>query len=491
MVASEVAPFAKTGGLADVVGSLPAALDALGHDVTVVTPRYRRVPIDGTAPHRRRIWLGRAAHDVELHTRPLSERRRVMLLDYPAFYDRDDLYGSGGRDFDDNAERFALLAVAALDVGQAAAAGAPRPTLIHAHDWQAGLALSWLRHDPRRWPDLVSAGTVQTIHNLAYQGLFPREIVPRLGLPWEVLAIEAGEFWGQFSFLKAGITAADVITTVSPTYARETLTPPFGAGLDGVLRSRADRYVGILNGIDTAIWNPAADRFLPANYDAQDLAGKAVCKRALLERFALPIGDDALARPIIGLVSRLVEQKGLDLIEAAAEALIATSASFIFVGTGDRRYEELLRRLAVRHPSRVGTFIGFDEPLAHLVEAGADMFLMPSKFEPCGLNQMYSLRYGTVPIVHAVGGLEDTIQPYTSRALRANGFKFHGNSAEDLARVVKQAVRLFADQPTWRRLMINGMGDDHSWRQSAREYVKVYRRARVEGAQRGSPAAGA
>jgi starch synthase len=490
MVASEVAPFAKTGGLADVLGSLPAALDELGHDVTVVTPRYRGVSTDAASAHGRRVWLGRAAHDVEVHTRPLSTRRRVLFLDYPPFYGRDGLYGSGGRDFDDNAERFALLAVAALDVGQTADV-VPRPTIIHTHDWQAGLALSWLRHDPRRWPDLAPAGMVQTIHNLAYQGLFRREIVPRLGLPWEAFAIEGGEFWGQFSFLKAGITAADMVTTVSPTYARETLTPEFGAGLNGVLAARASRYVGILNGIDTTIWNPAADRFLPVAYDARDLSGKAVAKRALLEYFALPIGDDALARPMIGLVSRLVEQKGLDLIEAAADGLIGTGATFIFVGSGEPRYEAFLRRLAARHPSRVGTFIGFDEPLAHLVEAGADMFLMPSKFEPCGLNQMYSLRYGTVPIVHAVGGLEDTIQPYTSRALRANGFKFRGNSADELARVVKQAVRLFADQPTWQRLMLNGMAADHSWRQSASEYVKVYRRARLEGAQRGSPTRGA
>ena len=333
---------------------------------------------------------------------------------------------------------------------------------------------------------LAGAGLVLTIHNLAYQGLFPRDVVPRFGLPWDVFTMERGEFWGQFSFLKSGIAAADYVTTVSPAYARETLTPQFGAGLEGVLRARGDRYLGILNGIDTSVWDPTADPFLPAGFDASDLSGKLACKRALLQRFGLAQGDDALARPVIGLVSRLVEQKGLDLVEAASEALIDTDAAWVFLGTGEARYEQFLRRLAERHPSRVGAYIGFDERLAHLVEAGSDMFLMPSKFEPCGLNQMYSLRYGTVPIVHAVGGLDDTIQGYTSRARGANGFKLQQPTPDELTRVVRQAVRLYHDRPVWARLIQNGMAADHSWRQSAKEYVKVYRRARLDAAHWGS-----
>jgi starch synthase len=254
--------------------------------------------------------------------------------------------------------------------------------------------------------------------------------------------------------------------------------------MEGVLSARRGRYVGILNGIDTSVWDPASDPYVPARFDRTNLEGKAICKRALLGRFGLSIGDDALARPIVGMVSRLVEQKGLELVRQAADDLVRLDAAWVFVGTGDPRYEAFLRDLAARHPSRVGAHVGFDEGLAHLVEAGADMFLMPSIFEPCGLNQMYSLRYGTVPIVHAVGGLEDTIQPYTARATGANGFKFREPTAAALLRTVRQAVRLYGNKTAWTSLMRQGMADDHSWETSAREYVKVYRRARQSAALR-------
>ncbi len=402
-----MAPYSKTGGLADVVGSLPEALDAIGHDVTVVTPRYRTVNVLPGSRVTRRVLIGYASHEVAVDLVELSERRRVVFLDYPPFYDREGLYGTGGRDFADNADRFALLAAAALDVA-ADDERIPRPDVIHAHDWQTGLAPMWLRRQPERWPALGGSGVILTIHNLAYQGLFPRDTVPRFRLPWDVFTMDRGEFWGQFSFLKSGIAASDYVTTVSPTYARETLTAQFGAGLEGVLGARGDRYLGILNGIDTSAWDPSVDPLLPATFDVSDLSGKLICKRTLLQRFNLAQGDDAMSRPVIGLVSRLVEQKGLDLIEAASDALVETDAAWVFLGSGEARYEQFLRRLAERHPSRVGVYIGFDERLAHLVEAGSDMFLMPSRFEPCGLNQMYSLRYGTVPIVHAVGGLDDT-----------------------------------------------------------------------------------
>jgi starch synthase len=332
--------------------------------------------------------------------------------------------------------------------------------------------------DPSRFPRLREAGTVFTIHNLAYQGSFPRNVVPALGLPWSVFTLETGEFYGQFSFLKAGLVYSDYLTTVSPAYARETQEARFGAGMEGVLFARRYRYSGILNGIDTTAWDPASDPYVPARFDATDLSGKLICKRALLERCGLSVGDDALARPLVGMVSRLVEQKGLALIEAAADALMRLDATWVFVGTGEARYEEFLRRLQARYPSRVGVHIGFDEALAHLVEAGSDMFLMPSTFEPCGLNQMYSLRYGTVPIVTAVGGLDDTIQPYTARASSANGFKFREMTADALVRTVRQAVRLYHDKAAWIPLMRQGMAIDHSWETSAREYVKVYRRAR-------------
>ena len=477
MVSSEVGPWAKTGGLADVLASLPEALDTLGHRVTVVLPRYRGVVVPTGTITERTVTRGRVSHRVWCHVARISERRRVIFVDCPELFDRDGFYTTGGRDFPDNAERFATLATAALDVAEATADTEPID-IVHAHDWQAGLVPLMLRAEPARWPRLAVAGLVFTIHNLLYQGLFPKEAVTRLGFNWNVFTVDRAEFWGQFSYLKAGIAASDYVTTVSPTYARETLTAEFGYGFEGVLQARGERYLGILNGIDTRTWDPASDEWLPARFDASALAGKAVCKRALLEQFRLPVGDDALARPLVGMVSRLARQKGLDLIEAASASLVALDATWVFLGSGEARYEQLLRGLAERHPSRVGVRIGFDEPLAHLVEAGSDMFLMPSIFEPCGLNQMYSLRYGTVPVVHGVGGLDDTIQPYTARARRANGFKFREPTGDALFRTMRQAVRLYENRRVWESLMRQGMTEDHSWETSAKEYVKVYRRAR-------------
>ena len=483
MVASELAPWAKTGGLADVLGALPEALERLGHRTTVVVPKYRGVdppPGDRVA---RRVRVGDVSHEVTLHVATLSSRRRAVFVDAPKLFDRDGYYTSAGVDFPDNAERFAVLSTAALDVAHAGDARV-WPDVIHAHDWQAGLVPLLLRATPERWPALAGAGLVFTIHNLAYQGSFPRETVPALGLPWSVFTMDGGEFWGRFSFLKSGITSSDVITTVSPTYARETQRREFGCGLDGVLAARADRYVGILNGIDTRVWNPETDPLIPASYRRGDLSGKLACKRALLTRFALPVGDDAVRRPVVGMVSRLVEQKGLSLIERASDTLVALDATFVFVGTGDARHERWLRALAARHPTRVAAFIGFDEELAHLVEAGSDLFLMPSLFEPCGLNQMYSLRYGTVPVVRAVGGLDDTVQPYTARARRATGFKFHEATADGLIRTLRHALRVYHEPDAWARLVEQGMAEDHGWDKSAREYVRVYRRARRDAAAR-------
>ncbi len=445
MLASEATPWAKTGGLADVLAALPAALDALGHHVTLALPRYRNVVPPPGERYVRRVQMGRVDHEVVLHVARLPTRRRVVFVECAELFDRDGYYGAAGHDYPDNAERFAVFTRAALDFAQHDLAG-DRFDVVHAHDWEAGLAPALLRLEPQRWPRLARAGLVFTIHNLAYQGLVPRDTIPALGLDWQMFTMEGGEFWSQFSFLKTGINYSDCLTTVSPQYARETQTAAFGLGFDGVLRARADRYVGILNGIDTEVWNPAADPLLPARYDAANLEGKRVCKRALLERFGLPIGDDALARPLVGMVSRLVDQKGLDLVEAAAPALVTMDASWVFAGTGEPRYEQALRTLAAAHPTRVGAAIGFDEPLAHLVEAGADLFLMPSLFEPCGLNQMYSLRYGTVPVVRAVGGLDDTVQPYTARARRANGFKFRDATPDALVQTLRHALRLHADR---------------------------------------------
>jgi starch synthase len=484
MVSSEMAPWAKVGGLGDVAAGLPEALDHLGHSVTSVVPLYRGItPPPASATTSKRMRFGQVDHEVTFHVAEISSRRRVVFVACPPLFDRAGMYGEHGRDYADNDRRYGLLSRAALEFIEDDPDSAPFDVL-HAHDWQAGLAPAFFRTDLSRWTRLAKAGVVVTIHNLAYQGLFPPESVPVLGLPWEVFRVETGEFWGRFGFLKTGIGYANYVTTVSPKYARETLRTEFAYGMEGVLQALGERYIGILNGIDTNVWDPETDPRLPARYDVNDLTGKTACKRALLETFRFQVGDDILRRPIIGMVSRLVDQKGLDLVSAAIEPLLAFDATWIFVGAGEPRYEQALRTLAEHHPARVSVFIGFDEDLAHLVEAGADMFLMPSTFEPCGLNQMYSLRYGTVPIVHAVGGLDDTIQPYTGRARHANGFKFHDASPEALVRTVRQAIRLYHDRDAWRQLIRQGMTEDHSWRNSAREYVKVYRRARLEGAAR-------
>lgn len=485
MVASEVSPWAKSGGLADVTGALPVALDALGHRVTTVLPWYRGFDLPIERAVSAFVELGSLAYAVEFHVASLSDRRRVVFVDIPGLFDRPGLYGSGSQDFGDNADRFAMLAAAAAEFLLLDESSSP-VDVVHGHDWQTGLLPVLLRTVDRYRDRLGQAALVFTIHNLAYQGLFDRDVVTRFGLPWSVFRLETAEFWGRFSFLKAGVTASDLVTTVSPTYASETRQPDAGLGFDGVLSALGDRYLGILNGIDTAVWDPATDPHVPAHYDGQNLAGKRACKRALLERLGLPVGDDAMERPLVAMVSRLVEQKGLHLVAEASEALMALDATWVFVGQGDRPYETMLTDLARRFPSRVGVHVGFDEPLAHLVEAGADVYLMPSQFEPCGLNQMYSLRYGTVPVVTAVGGLDDTIQPYTTRARHANGFKFKDQSSAGLVRAVRQALRLYRRPDVWSRLVAEGMEADHSWQTSAREYVKVYRRARQEMPLRGA-----
>ncbi len=482
-IASEAAPWAKTGGLADVVGALPVALETLGHRVTTVLPLYRGMALPGAEIRPLEITLGTRRWRGSLHVLAQGATRRVVAVDVPEWYDRDGLYAQGGRDHPDNAERFAGLAQAALNFTQDDG-DAGRIDIVHAHDWQAGLVPALIRQQPSRWTRVARAGLVMTIHNLAYQGLFPKDVVSRLGLGGDMFTLAVGEFWDQLSYLKCGIASSDMVTTVSPSYARETVQPEFGFAFDGVLHAVGDRYVGILNGIDTSVWDPASDPFLPARYSAGDVTGKRHNKRALLEHFGLPVGDDALSRPVIGIVSRLVNQKGCDLVLASAEPLMALDATWVVLGTGESHYETAFKALAARFPSRMGVQIGFDEGVAHVIEAGADLFLMPSRFEPCGLNQMYSLRYGTVPVVRAVGGLDDTVRGYGPRARRANGFKFHEATPDALLRAMRQALRVYHRPDRWAALMREGMSDDHSWGPSAREYVKVYRQARYAAAQR-------
>ncbi len=472
MIASEAQPFSKTGGLADVVGALPRALARLGHDVTVITPRYRGIGV-GQRRSAAHVRVGGFDFEVGFFEAELEPRARVVFADYPPLFSRDGIYNEHNVDYADNALRFAVLTRAALE--WAAAQSAP-PSLVHAHDWQTGLAPVYLRSRYAGHPVLRSLPTIFTIHNIAYQGVFDKEWVPRLELGWERFTVDGFEFWDRLSLLKAGVSFSDVITTVSPTYAQEIQRPEYGFGFDGVMRANRDRLVGILNGIDTSEWNPAADPHLPTPYSADDLSGKADAKVALLDAFTLPIDDVTRARPLVGMVSRMVDQKGLDLIEAAAPRLMALDATYVVVGTGEARYRDMWRRLAAQHPDRVGVHIGFDERRAHLVEAGADIFLMPSRFEPCGLNQMYSLRYGTVPVVRAVGGLVDTVRPFDPRNGQGTGFLFADYRPDAMLDALERALSTYRRTAAWQRLQVRGMRKDFSWDRSAEEYVKVYKR---------------
>jgi starch synthase len=466
MIASEAQPFSKTGGLADVAGALPKALGRLGHDVTVITPRYRGVT-DGPVVAALQLDVAGYGFAARLMQQDLGPGARVLLLDCPELYDRDGIYYDARGDFDDNPVRFAFLAAAAIDW----AASEPPFDIIHSHDWQGGLASAYAQR-------LAGAATVFTIHNLAYQGVFDKSWVPRLGLGWQAFTINGYEFFDRLSFIKAGINLSNAVTTVSPTYAAEIQRPEYGNGLDGVIRARAHALTGILNGIDPDEWNPASDPYLPAPFTSADLSGKDAAKRALLETFGFDVTPALMTRPVIGMVSRMVDQKGLDLIAALAGELPALDATFVIVGTGLPHYQEMWRTLSRRHADRISAFIGFDERRAHLVEGGSDMFMMPSQFEPCGLNQMYSQRYGTVPIVRAVGGLVDTVRPYNPRTGQGTGFLFADYHPRALLDTLRAAIGVFPNKKRWTRLQKSGMRVDFSWDRSASEYVKMYKRLR-------------
>lgn len=472
MVASEAMPFAKTGGLADVVGALPRALARLGHETDVVIPRYRGIT-DGEAFGRVTVSLGGQVADAGLYASS-ADGVRTIFVDHPVYYDRDFLYGADGHDYADNPERFAFLARAALEW---AAASGERYDLVHAHDWQAGLVPVLLRRLRTTHPGLRGVSSVFTIHNVAYQGVFDASWLPRLGLGWDLMHVDALEYFGRISLLKGGVVFSRIITTVSPQYACEIQTPELAFGFDGILRYRSADLMGILNGIDYDQWDPARDPHLPEPFDASNLAGKAVCKRDVLAQVGLPATRQTLTRPLVGMISRLADQKGFDLLAALSDDLPRLDASFVLLGTGERRYEDLWLALAARHPDRIAARIGFDEAMAHRIEGGADLFLMPSRFEPCGLNQMYSLRYGTVPLVRATGGLCDTVENFDPERGSGTGFTFEEYSPQALLGTLRWALGVYEDKAVWRRIQLAGMRQDFSWDASALQYVKVYERA--------------
>ena len=471
MVASEAVPFAKTGGLADVSAALAAALGRLGHRVTLVMPLYREVGWVGTPVERTYVSIGGRWFDIGFVEQPLGDGARVVFVECDSLYDREGMYGIDGHDHPDNPVRFAMLARAALELG--ARAETP-PSIMHAHDWQAGLVPVYARSMYAEHPSLSGLRTVFTIHNIGYQGVFEQSTLRTLDLPSEVYTVDGLEFWGRGSFLKGGINYSDLVTTVSEGYAREILTPEFGYGLEGVVTARRAQLRGILNGIDVEQWSPEDDAFLPAPFSADDLDAKRESKRALLEQFGLPVSEAALGRPVVGMISRLVYQKGFDLVAEVIEELPTLGATFVVLGTGEPQYEEMWQAAAARHPNAIAARIQYDEALAHLIEGGADLFLMPSRYEPCGLNQMYSMRYGTVPVVRATGGLDDAVEQYDEQVGRGTGFKFVAYTSAAMLDALRAALRVYGDRDRWRAIQVNGMRRDFSWNASANAYVREY-----------------
>jgi starch synthase len=472
-VASEGLPFSKTGGLADVVEALPKALVKQGHEVAVVLPRYRGTKATAIVMPSMTIPMGKQLRFPAIADGTLLHNVRYFFVDDPAYFDRDGLYGGSTGDYPDNAARFGEFCRAAIETAK----HIWLPDVIHCHDWQTGLVPVLLRSSYADDPVLRKIPVVFTIHNMGYHGQFPKDILESTGIPQGVFHPGGLEFYGSVNFLKGGLLYSDYLTTVSKKYAQEIQTPEFGCGLDGVVRSRGDRLSGILNGVDYAAWSPEKDSLIAMKYSAKDLAGKQLCKQALLDLYGLP--PDNIARPVIGIVSRFADQKGLDLIADKAHELMREDLVLAVLGTGDRRYEEMFLALAEAYPGRVGVKIAYDNKVAHAIEAGADMFLMPSRYEPCGLNQIYSLKYGTVPIVRATGGLDDTIETFDLEHGTGTGFKFAEYSGEALLQCVQQALHHHEDGRIWKRIQLNGMAKDFSWKASAVEYGKLYEAARA------------
>lgn len=479
MVSSEAAPFAKTGGLADVTGALPRELARLGHQVRLVIPRYgtigdrygfrewKRIEVPGQA--------GTVSAVIERSMMP-GCGVSVLAVRHDPYFNRATLYGEAGKDYPDNLDRFVFFCRAVIElVPLLSHEEGWRTDILHAHDWQTALVPVYLRTLYTGRPECTGIRSLFTVHNMGYQGLFPASDYPKTGLGREWFTPRWLEFYGQLNLLKGGLVSADWLTTVSPTYSREIQTAELGFGLEGVVRERWGRMVGIVNGIDVDQWNPATDPHLPARYSMQDLSGKRVCKERLQREVNLPVR----AVPLVGIVSRLTWQKGLDLVAEALPVLMSRDLQLVLLGTGEPALEAQFRDLRGRFPKQLGLHVGFDEGLAHRIEAGADLFLMPSRYEPCGLTQLASLRYGTVPVVRRTGGLADTVVPYGAgigAENQATGFQFQEATPDSLCAAVEEALLVYADRGRWLELVRTGMETDVSWAKSARAYTDLYRR---------------
>jgi len=470
-ISSEVYPFAKTGGLADVIGALPCSLSKRGHRCSIILPLYKCVRENGFKP-------GLFKKDIALKINNRDEvfdlyflrhgNVDVYFIEKDVFYDRRHLYGTPQGDYADNALRFGFFAKAVI----ASIPHIDNLDILHCNDWQSALIPLYIKLLHKKEPEFKGLKTVFTIHNMAFQGLFGREFMQLLGIPRALFKMDGLEFYGRISFMKAGIIYSDAITTVSRGYSREILTPEFGCGLDGLLRTRKKDIYGIMNGVDYTIWNPAIDKFIIAGYSEKDLAGKLECKKDLLREFGIEFNKD---RPVIGMITRLAEQKGIDLVADSMERILKSGVDFVLLGFGDEKYNNIFRDLAKKYKGLLGARIDFDNTLAHKIEAGSDIFLMPSRYEPCGLNQLYSLKYATVPVVSAVGGLNDTVvEDFDPSTKKGIGFKFKHASSDALLGALEKAVTLYKDKEAWNALLHNCLSSDYSWDASAEKYEELY-----------------
>jgi starch synthase len=486
----EVVPFAKTGGLADVCGALPKALAKLGHQVKVILPKYRMVD-------SRKFGLSEV--EAEFPQIPVGDKQKSisvkrhftgpqevewLFLANDEYFDREELYKdqSTGFDYEDNDQRFIFFARGTLEVLKSLNW---QPDIIHANDWQSALIVAYLKTLYAGDEFFKDTVTVFSIHNLAYQGNFPKKTFDKMGVSKDLFyPTSPFEFWGKVNFMKAGISYADVVNTVSETYAVEIQSgPEFGHGLEGVLRARNADLYGIVNGIDYDVWSPKNDKLISHSFSSDDLSGKRKNKKLLLKLCSLPLSKKDV--PLIGIISRLADQKGFDLLAQIADELLSLDLQMVILGTGDEKYHRLFTAMRAKYPKKISVNLLFDNPLAHLIEAGSDMFLMPSRYEPCGLNQLYSLKYGTVPVVRKTGGLADTIEDYDPKTGAGTGFVFKDYDPAELLDTIKLALRVYEDKEAWAKLMKNGMEKDFSWESSARKYVELYRKAQ-EKAKAGS-----
>jgi starch synthase len=480
LASSEVHPYSKTGGLADMVGALAKTLARTGHQARIVTPLYRGIA-EQYPEIRREDWLfdlplGDKRIQAELFSLEVEKNLTIYFIRQPDFYDRGGYYLENNISYADNAERFFFFSKC---VAQLARYLPWRPDVIHVHDWQVGLVPALVLNQKRNEGWGNPPPTCLTIHNLAYQGTFPAAAFALTNLPREYYTTDTSEFFGQVNCLKAGVALADLITTVSPRYAREILTEEYGCGLDGLLRKRQNRLIGVLNGVDYDEWNPMTDSNLKAPYSAARIAGKKINKAELQNEMGLAVSD----APLFGTITRLAEQKGMDIQLAALEEMLSSDMQFVLLGSGSPAYEHGYHELARRFPNKVVARFGYDESLAHRIEAGCDFYLMPSRYEPSGLNQMYSLHYGTVPIVRATGGLDDSVVDFTENKTQANGIKFLEYSARALARAIRKALALYEQPELLRRCRKNAMKTDFSWERTVGEYLKIYELAIYERAK--------